>query len=280
MHSKLLGLSLVTGLMSATAFAEPAIQPGDSLESLSKVKVTTTVNGQAVSIQDLVASGQIRLVDPSQIATDPNQVQAGSETEQVQSNSATDANAPQAADLNTTAQTAEPAQAIFESEVQTTAAEDETAPQAADMNTTAQVEASPEQANSPALEQTAQAAPESADPMQPNAELAAQQTEQVMDQEAAATQAPVNDASENMAVAPVTSSSADAPVTAADMSQTDVTNESAAAPVNTAETNEAFAATPEAAQPNDAVQAAPEADLSDAPLNASPEAPAAEQTEN
>lgn len=261
MHSKLLGLSLVTGLMSATAFAEPAIQPGDSLESLSKVKVTTTVNGQAVSIQDLVASGQIRLVDPSQIATDPNQAQAGSETEQVQSNSATDANVPQAADLNTTAQTAEAAQAISEAEVQTTAAADETAPQAADMNTTAQVEASPEQANSPALEQTAQAAPESADPMQPNAELAAQQTEQVMDQEAAAAQAPMNDANENVAAAPMTSSPA-------------------AAPVNTAETNEAFAATPEAAQPNDAVQAAPEADLSDAPLNASPEAPAAEQTEN
>src|SRR5690606_29647854 len=117
MHSKLLGLSLVTGLMSATAFAEPAIQPGDSLESLSKVKVTTTVNGQAVSIQDLVASGQIRLVDPSQIATDPTQ--AASETEQVQSSSATDANAPQAADLNTTAQTNEATQATSETEVQT-----------------------------------------------------------------------------------------------------------------------------------------------------------------
>ena len=45
MHSKLLGLSLITGLMSATAFAEPPIQPGDTLESLSKVKVMTTVNG-------------------------------------------------------------------------------------------------------------------------------------------------------------------------------------------------------------------------------------------
>lgn len=45
MHFKLLGLSLVTGMMSATAFAEPAIQPGDTLESLSKVKVSTAVNG-------------------------------------------------------------------------------------------------------------------------------------------------------------------------------------------------------------------------------------------
>ena len=60
MHANLLSLSLITGLMSATAFAEPAIQAGDSLDSLSKVKVSTTVNGQAGSIQDLVASGQIR----------------------------------------------------------------------------------------------------------------------------------------------------------------------------------------------------------------------------
>ncbi|MEG1031652.1 MAG: hypothetical protein RSE28_07325, partial [Acinetobacter sp.] len=67
MHSKLLGLSLITGLMSATAFAEPPIQPGDTLESLSKVKVMTTVNGQAGSIQDLVASGQIRIVDANQV---------------------------------------------------------------------------------------------------------------------------------------------------------------------------------------------------------------------
>ncbi|NNG81025.1 hypothetical protein [Acinetobacter sp. ANC 5378] len=239
MHSKVLGLSLVTGLMSATAFAEPAIQPGDSLESLSKVKVTTTVNGQAGSIQDLVTSGQIRIVDASQIAAEPTQ--AGSETQQVQTNLAADASqaAPQAANINTTAQA---------------------------------VEASPEQANAPALEQTTQAAPESADPMQPNAELAVQQTEQVMDQEAAAAQAPVNDANENVAAAPVN---------ATDMSQTDVTNEAiAAAPMNTAETNEAFAATPEATQPSDAVQAAPEADVTDAPVNASPGAPAAEQTEN
>lgn len=244
MHSKLLGLSLVTGLMSATAFAEPAIQPGDSLESLSKVKVTTTVNGQVGSIQDLVTSGQIRIVDAGQVATAP--ADAGSETQKVQTNSAVDVNAPQATDINTTAQA---------------------------------VEALPEQTNSPALEQTAQAASENVDP-QPNAELAAQQAEQVMDQETAA-QAPVNETNENIAAARMTSSSSDAPVNAADMSQTDVTNEAvAAAPVNTAETNEAFAAAPETAQPQDAVQAAPEAGINDAPVNASPEAPALEQTEN
>ena len=244
MHSKLLGLSLVTGLMSATAFAEPTIQPGDSLESLSKVKVTTTVNGQVGSIQDLVTSGQIRIVDAGQVATAP--ADAGSETQKVQTNSAVDVNAPQATDINTTAQA---------------------------------VEALSEQTNSPALEQTAQAASENVDP-QPNAELAAQQAEQVMDQETAA-QAPVNETNENIAAARMTSSSPDAPVNAADMSQTDVTNEAvAAAPVNTAETNEAFAAAPETAQPQDAVQAAPEAGINDAPVNASPEAPALEQTEN
>ena len=244
MHSKLLGLSLVTGLMSTTAFAEPAIQPGDSLESLSKVKVTTTVNGQVGSIQDLVTSGQIRIVDAGQVATAP--ADAGSETQKVQTNSAVDVNAPQATDINTTAQA---------------------------------VEALSEQTNSPALEQTAQAASENVDP-QPNAELAAQQAEQVMDQETAA-QAPVNETNENIAAARMTSSSPDAPVNAADMSQTDVTNEAvAAAPVNTAETNEAFAAAPETAQPQDAVQAAPEAGINDAPVNASPEAPALEQTEN
>ena len=47
MYSKLLGLSVVTALMATTAFAEPQVQPGDSLENLSKVKVSTTVNGQA-----------------------------------------------------------------------------------------------------------------------------------------------------------------------------------------------------------------------------------------
>ncbi|MDM1244493.1 hypothetical protein [Acinetobacter indicus] len=62
MYSKLLGAGLITGLMSATAFAEPPIQPGDTLESLSKAKVVTTVNGQPGSLQDIVASGQVRIV--------------------------------------------------------------------------------------------------------------------------------------------------------------------------------------------------------------------------
>lgn len=80
MHSKLLGLSLITGLMSATAFAEPPIQAGDSLESLSKAKITTTVNGQAGSIQELVASGQIQIVDANQISAQNSQMATSAET--------------------------------------------------------------------------------------------------------------------------------------------------------------------------------------------------------
>ena len=223
MHAKLLSLSLITGLMSATAFAEPAIQAGDSLDSLSKVKVSTTVNGQAGSIQDLVASGQIRIVDANQALTAPNHV-------------STEAAIPNHSTVNaTTAQMASPAE---------------------------------EQANAPAIEQTAQVASENVEAIQPNAELAAQQTEQALNQKA---------------TAPMISSSAETPVNAADRAQIDVTQEAvAAAPVNAADTmmtNEA-AAVPEIAQPHDAVQAAPQADLSDAPVNASPEAQIAETTEN
>ena len=224
MHAKLLSLSLITGLMSATAFAEPAIQAGDSLDSLSKVKVSTTVNGQAGSIQDLVASGQIRIVDANQALAAPNQV-------------GTEAAIPNHSTVNaTTAQMASPAV---------------------------------EQANTPAIEQTAQVASENVEAMQPNAELATQQTEPALNQKAAA---------------PMISSSADTPVNAAERSQIDVTQEAvAAAPVNAADTmttNDAVAAVPEVAQPHDAIQAAPQANLSDAPINASPEAPIAETTEN
>ena len=56
-HSKIIGIGVITGLCSMAALAEPAVQPGDTLESLSKVKVTTTVNGQPGSISDLVNSG-------------------------------------------------------------------------------------------------------------------------------------------------------------------------------------------------------------------------------
>jgi len=79
MPSKLIGLSLVTGLMSVAAFAEPPIQSGDSLESLSKVVMTTTVNGQAGSIQDLVSSGQIQIVDANQASAQVGSAQVDAE---------------------------------------------------------------------------------------------------------------------------------------------------------------------------------------------------------
>ena len=69
--AKIIGLGLIAGLMSAAVMAEPPIQPGDTLESLSKVKINTTVNGQPGSIQELVASGQVRIVEA------PAQQQAG-----------------------------------------------------------------------------------------------------------------------------------------------------------------------------------------------------------
>jgi len=72
MHSKILAsLGLIGTVISASAFAEPPIQPGDTLESLSQAKVTTTVNGQPGSIQELVSSGQIKLLDPNAAPISP-----------------------------------------------------------------------------------------------------------------------------------------------------------------------------------------------------------------
>ena len=48
--------------ISISTFAEPPIQAGDTLESLSKVKISTTINGQTGSLQELIANGQIRIV--------------------------------------------------------------------------------------------------------------------------------------------------------------------------------------------------------------------------
>ena len=246
MHSKLLGLSLITGLMSATAFAEPPIQPGDTLESLSKVKVMTTVNGQAGSIQDLVASGQIRIVDANQVAS---------------------------ASTQNTSEAVSPASTMQAPMQQAT-------PEQQDVNSTAQMIEPPlDQSSDPAHAQAAAVAPENTPAIQPDAELAAQQAEQVVGQEVA-TQAPMTSTNN----APMLSSSAQTPVNAGDGTQTDVTAEAvAAAPVNEADINmdtEALAAAPELDQSNDAIQAAPEMPNTDAPVNASPEVPMADSTEN
>lgn len=70
-HSKIIGIGVITGLCSMAAMAEPAVQPGDTLESLSKVKVTTTVNGQPGSISDLVNSGQVQQVSAAPTSAAP-----------------------------------------------------------------------------------------------------------------------------------------------------------------------------------------------------------------
>lgn len=80
MRTQILALSLVSGLSLASfsAFAEPAVQAGETLESLSKVKVTTTVNGQPGSLNDLVSSGQVKLVNAEPNTTAPVANQAPS----------------------------------------------------------------------------------------------------------------------------------------------------------------------------------------------------------
>ena len=78
MRFHLCACALVSSI-SIFAFAEPPIQAGDTLESLSKVKISTTINGQTGSLQELIANGQIRIVSsadanlPSPIENMPQQ---------------------------------------------------------------------------------------------------------------------------------------------------------------------------------------------------------------
>lgn len=51
-----IGLSL----LSMAVYAEPPLQAGDTLESLSKVRIQITVNGQPISTQDPISSDQIQ----------------------------------------------------------------------------------------------------------------------------------------------------------------------------------------------------------------------------
>lgn len=65
MRNLWISMGLTIGLLGATsAFAEPAVQPGQTLESLAQVKVSTTVNGQPGSLQDLLSSGKFQPVTP------------------------------------------------------------------------------------------------------------------------------------------------------------------------------------------------------------------------
>lgn len=49
MHSRIIGFTVMMGIMISMAFAEPAIQPGDTLESLSKARITTNVSTQTAT---------------------------------------------------------------------------------------------------------------------------------------------------------------------------------------------------------------------------------------
>lgn len=63
MRNIAMGVGLFMGIFTVTAtFAEPAVQPGETLESLSQVKVSTTVNGQPGSLADLMSSGKFTAV--------------------------------------------------------------------------------------------------------------------------------------------------------------------------------------------------------------------------
>lgn len=62
----LCSVALITGTLSMTAFAEAPVQAGETLESLSQVKVSTTVNGQPGSIADLVNSGKVQVIASAQ----------------------------------------------------------------------------------------------------------------------------------------------------------------------------------------------------------------------
>ncbi|MHA3891868.1 hypothetical protein [Acinetobacter sp. GXMZU3951] len=63
MSVKMIACGLMLGAISATALAEPAVQAGETLESLSKAKMSTTINGQPGSIQALVDSGKVRVLE-------------------------------------------------------------------------------------------------------------------------------------------------------------------------------------------------------------------------
>ena len=88
MHSRIIGFTVMMGMMSSVAFAEPAIQPGDTLESLSKARITTNVStqtatptAQTVAI-DANADVKVEDIDPimGEIAAEAPKVAVQAET--------------------------------------------------------------------------------------------------------------------------------------------------------------------------------------------------------
>lgn len=68
MHSRIIGFTVMMGIMSSMAFAEPAIQPEDTLESLSKARITTNVSTQTATptaqTSDANAEVKVEDIDP------------------------------------------------------------------------------------------------------------------------------------------------------------------------------------------------------------------------
>ena len=64
-----LALGLFTSLSAAAAMAEPPVQAGETLQSLSQVKVTTTVNGQPGSLADFVSPEVLALINANPTQT-------------------------------------------------------------------------------------------------------------------------------------------------------------------------------------------------------------------
>lgn len=68
MHSRIIGFTAMMGMMTSVAFAEPAIQLGDTLESLSKARITTNVNTQTATptaqSSDANADVKVEDIDP------------------------------------------------------------------------------------------------------------------------------------------------------------------------------------------------------------------------
>lgn len=80
MRNLWISMGFTFGLLGATsAFAEPAVQPGETLESLSQVKISTTVNGQPGSLQDLISSGKFQPVTPETTTPSNEQPQPASD---------------------------------------------------------------------------------------------------------------------------------------------------------------------------------------------------------
>jgi hypothetical protein len=101
--AKVLACGLFIGLVNVTAFAEPAVQAGETLESLSQAKITTSINGQPGSIQELVQSGQVRLVNPEQISAQPSSAAAVEQSPDTSTAASPSQSMPSAPQLNSSA---------------------------------------------------------------------------------------------------------------------------------------------------------------------------------